>query len=211
MDYQALKYIYQPANQPNAPTLLLLHGTGGNETDLLSLAANFNQPLNVLSVRGNVSEHGMPRFFKRLGMGIFDEKDLSFRTAELVHFLTETAQKENFELNKIIALGYSNGANIAGAVLVGYPELLAGAIVFRPMQPYQQLPTFQSNGQPLLLTSGKFDSTVNPTATRGYVSALREGGYQAEHSELGTGHQLTQEDLALAVNWYHKNFGHGNV
>lgn len=211
MNYQTLKYIYQPSGEANAYTLLLLHGTGGNETDLLPLATHFQSPVNILSVRGNVLEHGMPRFFKRLGMGIFDEKDLKFRTEELVHFLADTAKKEHFNPDKVIALGYSNGANIAGAVLVNYPSLLAGAILFRPMQPYQEMPDFLSNGKPLLLTSGKFDPTINNSATQNYVSALQKGGYLVEHVELATGHQLTQEDLSLAVNWYNQHFNDGKL
>ncbi|RDC55160.1 alpha/beta hydrolase [Pedobacter chinensis] len=207
MEYQPLKYIYQPAQIANASTLLLLHGTGGNEMDLLPLAIKFGSNINVLSVRGNVSENGMPRFFKRLGMGVFDEQDLLFRTAELVSFLTEVSSKERFDLKKIIALGYSNGANIAGALLVNYPDFLNGAILFRPMQPYQQLPEYRSKAaKPVFLSSGRFDPTVDGAATEGYVASLRDHGYQTAHHILNSGHNLTSEDINLAVEWFGKNF-----
>ncbi|TCC88515.1 alpha/beta hydrolase [Pedobacter frigiditerrae] len=212
MEYQSLKYIYQAAPIQPAATLLLLHGTGGNETDLLPLASNFGNNINILSVRGNVTEHGMPRFFKRLGMGIFDEKDLSFRTQELIHFLRETSKKENFDINKVIALGYSNGANIAGAVLIDEPGLLAGAILFRPMQPYKQLPAFKAvNQAPVLLTLGQFDTTIDPDATNAYVTALQNNGFATTAMNLSTGHNLIQEDISLALDWYHKNFSNGNI
>src|ERR1700748_1507759 len=121
MDYQ---YIYQPVGNPAAYTLLLLHGTGGDETDLIPLAREFGQGFNVLSLRGNVSEGGMPRFFRRLGMGVFDEKDLTLRTHELVALVQALALKEHFDPSKVIALGYSNGANIAGSALLMYPGWL---------------------------------------------------------------------------------------
>ncbi len=136
MDFQPMHYIYKPSGKPNARTLLLLHGTGGDERDLLPISESFGENFNVLSLRGNVSENGMPRFFKRLGMGIFDEKDLEFRTNEMIAFIKEISEKEGFDTSKIIALGYSNGANIAGASLFLQPNFLAGAILFRPMQPF---------------------------------------------------------------------------
>ena len=142
MNFQPLKYIYKSAGNPEASTLLLLHGTGGNENDLVPLAKNFGDNFNILSLRGNVQEQGMPRFFKRLGMGVFDEDDLKFRTDEMVSYIKEIALKEGFDITKLIALGYSNGANIAGATLIIYPDFLWGAILFRPMLPFQQMPKF---------------------------------------------------------------------
>src|SRR3978361_2362460 len=137
MNYKELKYIYKPSNMEGANTLLLLHGTGGDENDLLPLAQNFGSDFNVLSLRGNVSEGGMPRFFKRLGMGIFDEKDLEFRTHEMVIFIKELAIKENFDVNKIITLGYSNGANIAAGALVLCPDFFVGVILYWPTTLFQ--------------------------------------------------------------------------
>jgi len=207
MEFQPLKYIYKASGNPDAYTLLLLHGTGGNENDLLSLAANFGNKINLLSVRGNVSENGMPRFFKRLGMGVFDEQDLDFRTDELVAFLKAIAIQEGFDSNKIIALGYSNGANIAGAALVKYPGFLAGAILYRPMQPFASInPEETQIGKPVFFSSGKADPTIPALATPKYVQLLKDMGYKVDFHDLPTGHNLTNEDVALSAEWLSKNF-----
>lgn len=207
MDFQPLKYIYKASANADAYTILLLHGTGGNENDLLPLAANFGKCYNILSVRGNVSENGMPRFFKRLGMGVFDEQDLDFRTDELVAFIKGIAIKEDFDSNKVVALGYSNGANIAGSTLVKYPDFLAGAVLYRPMQPFK---TIKSQGTesavPVFFSSGIADPTIEPTATPKYVSALEELGFNVEYHKLTTGHNLTMDDVKLSAEWLEKNF-----
>lgn len=203
MNYTPLTYIYKAAATPGASTLLLLHGTGGDETDLIPLAKQFGEAFNILSLRGNVSEHGMPRFFKRLGMGIFDEADLRFRTDELVNFINELAAKEGFDINQLIALGYSNGANIAGSILVMYPNLLKAAILYRPMQPFKQLPEeWKTDRQaPVFLSNGKMDNTINPLHTQQYSDALQRAGFAVTAHEIATGHQLTQEDVATSIKW----------
>lgn len=203
MNYSPLTYIYKAAAVPGAPTLLLLHGTGGDENDLIPLAREFGEQYNLLSLRGNVSEHGMPRFFKRLGMGIFDEADLEFRTHELVDFVTNLAGKEGFDNNKIIALGYSNGANIAGSILALYPEFLAAAILYRPMQPFKQMPENWKTARktPVFMSNGKWDNTINPEDTAKYSNALTHAGFIVEVQLLATGHQLTQEDVTTSIKW----------
>jgi phospholipase/carboxylesterase len=207
MNYQPLKYIYKASGNPGAYTLLLLHGTGGDEHDLLGLGERFGADLNLLSLRGNVSEHGMPRFFKRLGMGIFDEQDLSFRTDELIDFLKSLAVKEGFDPSKVIALGYSNGANIAGGILLKYPDALAGAILFRPMPPFKSLPEFTTSiNAPVFMSSGSMDQTVDPTSTKLYVAALSKGGFEVNDVSLPAGHNLTNEDVDLAVDWFKASF-----
>ena len=163
MEFQPMKYIYKASANAGAYTLLLLHGTGGNETDLLPLADNFGDKYNILSVRGNISENGMPRFFKRLGMGVFDEQDLAFRTDELATFVKQLASNEGFDVAKVIALGYSNGANIAGAMLINYPDFLAGAILYRPMQPYEDIHSQKSEKNvPVFFSTGTLDPTIKP-------------------------------------------------
>lgn len=208
MEFQPLKYIYEPAGNPDAKTLLLLHGTGGDENDLLPLAKSFGTGFNILSLRGNVSENGMPRFFKRLGMGIFDEKDLEFRTDEMVDFIEKLAVEKGFDVKGIIALGYSNGANIAGATLVLHPNFLAGAILFRPMQPFVNLASFKNNSNvPVFFSSGKFDGTVDPEKTMQYLKSLQYGGFAVSYHEINTGHNLVQEDVDLAVKWFQEIAG----
>lgn len=207
MEFTSLKYVYKASAKPDAYTLLLLHGTGGNENDLLPLADFFGPDVNVLSVRGNVSENGMPRFFKRLGMGIFDEKDLEFRTSELVHFLKQLSVEKGFDATKLIALGYSNGANIAGASLVLYPDFLAGAILLRPMQPFaNKYPETLKKSHPVLITSGKLDPTVDPTATERYIEMLRNAKFDVSAYELPMGHNLSKSDMQLASDWFVENF-----
>ncbi|MGN6438592.1 MAG: alpha/beta hydrolase [Agriterribacter sp.] len=203
MNYQPLQYIYQSSGNANAYTLLLLHGTGGDETDLLPIGKQFGNKVNLLSLRGNVSEHGMPRFFKRIGMGIFDEKDLDFRTHEMVSFIDQLAEKEGFDKHKIIALGFSNGANIAGALLTLYPDFLAGAIMFRPMQPFKNPAPFKNTVHtPVFMTNGMADGTIRKEDTEAYVGLLKQAGFNVSNYTLAAGHGLVQQDIELATEWY---------
>src|SRR3954452_13041520 len=130
-----MKHIFQKGTNLAKPTFLLLHGTGGTESDLLPLAGMIDEEASVLSVRGNILENGMPRFFRRLAEGIFDEEDLVYRTNELNQFLDEASQKYEFDRDNIIAIGYSNGANIAASLLFHYQDALKAAILHHPMVP----------------------------------------------------------------------------
>src|SRR6476661_10958911 len=130
-----MKHVFQKGKDTSKPVLLLLHGTGGNELDLLPLAEIIDPGASVLSVRGNVLENGMPRFFRRLAEGIFDEEDLVLRTKELNEFLDEASEQYGFDRNHIIAIGYSNGANIAASLLFHYGNALKGASLHHPMVP----------------------------------------------------------------------------
>jgi phospholipase/carboxylesterase len=209
MDFQPLKYKFVKATQSpeTAPTLLLLHGTGGDENDLLPLGQQFGPAVHLLGVRGNVLENGMPRFFRRLAMGVFDEKDVHFRTHELAHFLHELAPQLGFNPDAMIALGYSNGANLAGAMLMLYPEFLRGAILFRPMQPFTPEASFATSSLvPVLMTSGAMDGTVDQTATQAYQELLAANNFAVTHQVLPTGHQLTREDVTLALAWFKTHF-----
>jgi len=206
MEFQPLKYIYIPSGNKQASTLLLLHGTGGDENDLIPIAKDFGTDFNILSVRGNVSENGMPRFFERLGMGIFDEQDLHFRTDELVSFIKSISEEKGFDLTKIIALGYSNGANIAGAILTKYPHFLGGAILYRPMQPFKSLLPFRNDtNTPIFISSGSHDNTVNPDDTTRYVAILKDSGFEVSHFVIKAMHGLTAEDLSLTNQWLNTN------
>ncbi len=127
-----MKHVFQKGKDTSKPVLLLLHGTGGNEVDLLPLAEIVDPEASVLSVRGNVLENGMPAFFRRLAEGIFDEEDLIFRTKELNEFLDEAAKEYKFDRNNIVAIGYSNGANIAASLLFHYENALKGAVLHSP-------------------------------------------------------------------------------
>lgn len=213
MDYQPLTYIYRPAEQLSPRTLLLLHGTGGDERDLLPIASQLGTGFNVLSVRGNVLENGMPRFFRRLGMGVFDEDDVRFRTHELVDFIRKIAPQKGFELQNLVALGYSNGANLIGSVLLLYPELLAGAALLRPMQPLSEVPVVPEGSQnapqnpvPVFFAPGQRDPTVDPAATDRYASLLTSRGFKLTRYDAPAGHNLTPQDVAQAASWYQSRF-----
>ena len=205
MDFIHL-FIPSTQNSGNAPTLLLLHGTGGDENDLISVGKLFGDHVNLLSVRGKVSENGMNRFFRRLGMGVFDVPDLKLRTTELADFLKMAAQKSSFEITKIIALGYSNGANIAGSLLLMQPDLLAGAILLRPMIPFLPEPEWALPGTKILLNAGKTDNTMNPQEPANWADLLREAGASVTFNPLETGHNLTRQDFDSAVSWFKNEF-----
>lgn len=206
--FKPLHYIYRAAPAPAATTLLLLHGTGGDERDLLPLAAHFGTGFNVLSVRGNVQEGGMPRFFARLGLGVFDEADVVFRTHELVQFMQEVSATQGFDARQVVAVGYSNGANIAGSVLLLYPELLAGAVLWRPMQPLtRDVPAaITTRRQPVLFSLGTHDPTVQPEASTQYAALLTSAGFAVTRRDTPASHNLTQTDVDTGAQWFQKHF-----
>lgn len=147
-----MKHIYEKGTSDNV--LLLLHGTGGNEHDLLSLGRFIDPDAHLLGVRGSVLENGMPRFFKRLSEGVFDEKDLVVRTRELKDFIDEAAETHQFNRGRVIAVGYSNGANIAASLLFHYKDVLKGAILHHPMVPIRGIELPDMAGLPVLSVPG---------------------------------------------------------
>lgn len=196
------RYIHQfIPGAAGAPTLLLLHGTGGDETDLLGLGRALDDRAALLSPRGKVLEHGMPRFFRRLAEGVFDLDDLTRRTHELADFVAEAAARYGFDPARVIAVGFSNGANIAASMLLLRPETLAAAILFRPMSPPtpERLPDLAP--VPVFIGSGRHDPIV-PVAEAERLAALlrRAGAPVTLHWEAG-GHRLTQGDLDAAREW----------
>ena len=208
MDYQLLHYLYQPATSaPTGMTVLLLHGTGGDERDLLPLTQGFGTGVNVLSVRGNVSEGGMPRFFRRLGMGVFDEDDVRFRTHELAAFLEQASKKEGFDATQVVAVGYYLGS-IAGSLLLLYPELLAGAVLWRPMQPLtRDVPKVSTTRRPpVFFNPGTRDPTVDPMATEHYAALLAAAGFQLTRQDTPAGHNLAQADVDASIAWFRQHF-----
>lgn len=192
---------YRPGASPDAPTLLLLHGTGGNEDDLLPLAPMLMSEAGVLSPRGNVLERGMPRFFRRLAEGVFDLDDLKLRTQELGDFVGAAAAHYCFDPSRVVAVGFSNGANIAASLLLLRPEVLAGAVLFRAMVPLvpEFLPLLPRT--PVLLSNGTFDQMVPAAETERLAALLRQAGADVTLAWQPAGHELTQEDIAQAREW----------
>jgi phospholipase/carboxylesterase len=192
-------YRYEPSARQDAPTLLLLHGTGGNEDDLLPLGRMIAPGAALLSPRGKVLENGMPRFFRRLAEGVFDEDDVRRRGDELADFIASA--RERHGLPQPIAVGYSNGANIAAATLLLRPEALAGAVLLRPMMPLSAAPVTRLAATPVLVLSGSMDPIASDASTARLMSALSASGASVVHRELPAGHELSQADIAAARAW----------
>lgn len=199
-----MKHIFNRGKNQSKPTLLLLHGTGGNEQDLLPLANIIDDEANVLSVRGNVLENGMPRFFRRLAEGVFDEEDLVFRTKELNEFLDEAAEKYEFERNNIIAIGYSNGANIAASLLFHYQDALKGAILHHPMVPRRGVELPDLSGKKVFIAAGTNDPICPPVESEELHSLLKNANASVELFWENRGHQLTMNEVEEARTWYLK-------
>lgn len=194
-----LTHRFEPGADPRRAPLLLLHGTGGDETDLLPLGRAVAPGAALLSPRGAVLENGMPRFFRRLAEGVFDEADLRARTGDLAGFVAEA--RGTYGIGAPIALGFSNGANIAASLLLLRPGTLAGAVLIRPMMPFADSPPGDLAGVPVLILSGAADPIVPAVNARALARTLSERGAAVEHAELPAGHGLSQADLARATAW----------
>ena len=192
---------YEAGADSAARTLLLLHGTGGDENDLWQLGALLEPGANRLSPRGKVLEHGMPRFFRRLAEGIFDEEDLKFRTQELADFVTAAAKEYGFAPQAVTAVGFSNGANIAASVLLLRPEIFASAILFHPMVPLVPEQSPDLSGVHVLISAGKSDPIVMPQETERLANMLRDAEAKVDVAWYEGGHSLMQPELAHAKNW----------
>ncbi|WP_404453358.1 alpha/beta hydrolase [Virgibacillus necropolis] len=197
-----MKHIFQQGNDPSKPTLLLLHGTGGTEQDLLPLAEKIDSDANILSVRGNVLENGMPRFFRRLAEGVFDEDDLIFRTKELNEFLDEAAEKYEFNRNNIFAIGYSNGANIAASLLFHFQDALIGAILHHPMVPRRGIDLPNLSGKNVFIAAGTNDPICPAKESEELFSTLDNSGANVELHWENRGHQLSYGEVEAAGKWY---------
>jgi predicted esterase len=194
-------HIYQPAVKPDLPVLLMLHGTGGDEHDLVPLAQTLMPGAAVLSPRGKVLEGPMPRFFRRLAEGVFDLEDLKFRTAELAEFAVAASDRYKFDLKRVIGVGFSNGANIAASLLLLRPGVLHKAVLFRAMVPIVPDPLPMLSGRSVLISSGDRDPLVSVQETQRLASLLRTAGADVTVIMQRAGHQLIQEDIAAARDW----------
>jgi phospholipase/carboxylesterase len=188
-----------PGQDAGRPPLLLLHGTGGDENDLIPLANRIAPGSTLLSPRGKVNEQGLTRFFRRSPDGVWDRDDFDRRTLELAEFLRHA--RAAYQIGKPIALGYSNGANIAWSLLLHDPQLLAGAILWRAMLPFDPRPLPDLRGVPVLLIAGADDELI-PVERAGLLAALLgEAGANVSYEVLHAGHGLTKQDISLAAAW----------
>jgi predicted esterase len=192
---------YREPSRPDAPILFLLHGTGGDERDLIPLGEALDPGAGILSPRGKVLERGMPRFFRRLAEGVFDIPDLKARAAELAAFLQRARDRYRFGDRLLVAVGFSNGANIAGAVLLLQPGTLDAAVLIRAMVPLvpDRLPALE--GTPVLILNGRRDPMAPPPQTERLAELLRSAGARAELTWIDAGHELTAADVARARDW----------
>jgi phospholipase/carboxylesterase len=195
---------WEPGTRTGAPTLLLLHGTGGDENDLISLGQTLSPGLALLSPRGNVLEHGAPRFFRRLAEGVFDIEDLHRRTTELADFIAAASSHYGFALSSLYAVGYSNGANIAASVLLSRAEVVAGALLYRAMVPFEPVGPVQVAGKRVLISAGKFDPMISRPGSERLAAILREGGADVELAWQPASHGLTQADVTLGQAFFRR-------
>ncbi|TYR81703.1 alpha/beta hydrolase [Priestia megaterium] len=201
-----MKHIFKKGTDETKPVLLMLHGTGGTEEDLLPIANMIDPTASVLSVRGNVLEHGMPRFFRRLQEGVFDLEDLVFRTNELNDFLEEAANKYSFDRKNIVAIGYSNGANIAGSLLVHFQYSLKGAILLHPMVPRRDIEVPEAANLPVFIGAGTNDLICSAEETIELAELLEKAGANVDVHWESFGHQLTRPEIDAAKEWYKHQF-----
>ena len=182
-------------------TLLLLHGTGGNERDLIPLGRELDPNAALLSPRGKVLENGMPRFFRRLAEGVFDLEDLKYRTNELAEFIAAAGEHYGFATDQLVAVGYSNGANIAASMLLLRPEILGAAILFRVMVPLvpDRLPELSSVR--VWIGAGDQDPIIPASEAQRLVELLRRAGADVTIRFAKAGHGLTNDDVEAARHW----------
>jgi phospholipase/carboxylesterase len=186
-------------------TLLLLHGTGGNQDDLVPIGRALDSAAALLSPRGQVLENGMPRFFRRLAEGVFDEEDLVRRTHELADFIDAAVQHYRLTRDKIVAVGYSNGANIAASLLLLRPEVFPAAILFRAMLPLvpENLPDL--SGVRVWVAAGNHDALIPPSESERLVRLLHSARADVTLFHINAGHELTDEDVQAAHHWLKGN------
>jgi len=204
MPSHRLDFVHQFVAAPSVTdtdTLLLLHGTGGDENDLLPLGKMLNPNANLLSPRGRMLENGMPRFFRRLAEGVLDIPDLIVQAQALAEFVSEAAAVYGFDPARVVAAGFSNGANIAGALLLLHPGILRAAILLHPMVPLvpETLPDLA--GTPIFIGAGRLDPLVAAPETERLAALLRSAGAEVTLNWQPGGHALTREEAAAAKSW----------
>jgi phospholipase/carboxylesterase len=200
-----LGFIHQfiPAStRPDQVTLLLLHGTGGNEQDLIPLGRELYPRAAIISPRGKVLESGMPRFFRRLAEGVFDIEDLKFRTHELADFVEKASKVYSFSLRYAISVGYSNGANIASSMLFLRPEVTFSAVLFRAMVPFipEKVPSL--TGKNIFIGAGEYDPIVPPEQTKTLFRLFKDAGANVTLNwQKNSGHELGYNEISAGKDW----------
>ena len=206
MTAKDLEYIHfwEQSTAPESPTLLLLHGTGGTERDLIDIGHRLWPDASILSPRGPVSEHGQARFFRRLAEGVFDLDDLRKRTDNLVQFVGNAAEVYGFDPRRVVAVGFSNGANIAASVLLSKAGTLIGAVLLHPMVPFEPESLPDLRGTAVFLGAGRQDPLVPEASTLRLAELLTASGANVETHWSPGGHNLSRAELEAATAWIRK-------
>jgi predicted esterase len=203
MKNPSFPHVFAAATNPSAPPLVLLHGTGGDEHDLVPLARTLSPGSAVLSPRGKVSEHGANRFFARLAEGIFEPAEVTQRTHELADFIAAASAQYGLDAKKLIAVGLSNGANVAATILQLRPGVIGGAVLFRPMVVLDQPAVPNSlTGQRVLILSGSHDPIVPNSEPPRLAALLRHGGAEVALHTSAASHGLVAADLAVGARYF---------
>jgi predicted esterase len=195
------EHVYRAAAPPDTRTLLLLHGTGGDEHDLLPLAETLAPGAGILSPRGKVLERGMPRFFRRIAEGVFDLDDLRLRTHELARFVEAAARSYGFDRAQVVAVGFSNGANIAASTLLLEPGIVERAILLRAMVPIVPDPLPSLTNTRVFMANGRSDPLIPAAEAERLAELLRQAGASVTTDWQPGGHQLTRRDVDQARAW----------
>jgi predicted esterase len=193
---------FVPAASKGLPTLLLLHGTGGNEDDLLDIGSRLVPGAALLSPRGKVLENGMARFFRRLAEGVFDLEDLRRRTEELAAFVGAAVNAYDLDRSRVVSVGYSNGANIAASLLLLRPAVLSAAILLHAMVPLVPDPLPDLEGRPVYLSAGRLDTMIPPRETERLAKLLESAGARVTLAWQPGGHGLAPGELESARAWF---------
>lgn len=189
-------------DSPSGDTLIVLHGTGGDENDLVGIGQAIAPGAAIVSPRGNVLENGAPRFFKRLAEGVFDPKEVHSRAEELARFIRAAVVTYRLDPARVFALGYSNGANVASTVMFLEPALLQGAILLRPMLVYEPTEKHDLTGSAVFVSAGRMDPIVPTDSVERLVQLLESAHAEVTLKWQLTGHSLTPNDVREAADWF---------
>ena len=208
-DTQQFAHRYLPSTDPEATTLLMLHGTGGNEQSLLALGSQLAPGAALLSPRGKVLEGDSPRFFRRKAEGVFDLEDLIYRTHELADWIDAAIIEYRIARQSLVAVGYSNGANIAASIMLLRPHVLRRVVLLRPMVPLQPDQVPDLSGAEVLVSAGRSDPLVPLQESERLAQMLQGYGAQVTFQKQLADHRLTSADLSAAHDWIRRADGMG--
>jgi len=199
-----MEHIFLNGKKDN-PVLVMFHGTGGNERSLLDIAKEIDPESPILGIRGSVKESGMNRFFRRLSEGVFDEDDIKFRTNETYDFIKSASIKYNFDLENMVAIGYSNGANIIASMLYIKGGIFKGAILHHPMVPLKNFKTKDLSKVEIFIGAGRNDSITPMIEAKKLKNELEYSNANVTINWEDNGHQLTISEVLAAKEWYIKH------